>query len=206
MLKPTFWQETEAKIGIAVAAFPPALLHKQGSQGLLDMAITEAVSGDLKTYLKQLDLSDFTDVDGFIQEFEEKGFVTKKITQQINSELFPEYTAPSSGKYSKIDFRGLAAKEDIDLLLLLSVERVGTIRSYYGFIPLSKPKAFCHAKGQLVELKSNQIIWMYNMNEAESTIEVIGEWDMPPDYPDLSKAMKRALANAKEILADKVFN
>lgn len=200
-LKPSFWQEKELKIGVAVVSYPKVAAHKVGAQGLLDQAINEVLAAELKAYLRQVDITAFSSIaDQFVQRLREEGKTVKKIDGLLDLEEFQSFKPTTSGNYTKVDFRSLSQKEDIDTLLLLSIERVGTIRSYYGFIPLGAPKALCQAKGQLVDLNNNEILWLYTMEEKEASVPIEDKWSQPPDYPNLNNALKKAVENAMTIL------
>ena len=41
--------------------------------------------------------------------------------------------------------------------------------------------------------------------QPESTVPVEGSWDQAPDYPNLTAAVKKAIANAREFLFKDFF-
>ncbi len=206
ILKPTFWQQKESKIGVAVVKYPIAGAHRRGGQGLLDMAINEALAGNLKDYLRQVDMTVFSNIiDKFVQNLGEKGITAKRIDELIDLEQLQVFKSSQSGNYTKVDFKPLSQEKNINMLILLSIQSFGTIRPYYGFIPLGSPKAFCLAKGQLINLDNNAILWLYTMKELEASIPVEGKWNQPPDYPNLTKAIEKAIENAKTSLEKDFF-
>jgi hypothetical protein len=205
-LKPSFWEQKDLKIGVAVVDFPKVGLHKKGGQGLLDMALVDAATGEFQAYLEQIDISTFEDLIGiFTTKCEEKGMSALKIDSFINLEEYEKFSAPSSGEYSKKDLRSLSDEYDINMLILLSIEAVGTIRSYYGFIATGRPKGYCIGKGQLIDLDNNEILWLYSMNEEEGSHNIEGEWKQPPDYPNLTEAIIDAVEYAKSTLESDFF-
>jgi hypothetical protein len=113
--------------------------------------------------------------------------------------------AGASGEFFDKDLRTLAEKESIDLLLLLSVNRFGTIRSYYGFVPLGSPQGLCQDSGRLIDLRTNQLMWRTTAAEKDSMVPAAGAWDQPPDYPNLTAAIQNAIANAQSFLFNDFF-
>jgi hypothetical protein len=208
VVKPSFWETKNASVGVAIVKYPKAVASKQGPQGLLDIAINEAMARDLKGYLERADIGEFSSVsDRFVQQFQERGFTARKIDAFVDLDEFEKFAPPSSGgTHHGKDLRRLAAKENVDLLLLLSVERFGTLRPYYGFIPLGPPKALFAVKGELVNLRTNDLLWRVAMKDEDALVAVEGGWDQPPDFPNLSRALQRAVEQAGPWLEQQLFS
>jgi hypothetical protein len=206
-LKPDFWQSTNQTVGVAIVKPPIPAAHRAGAQGLLDMAITSAMAGSLESHLQKMDLNAFSEIaDTFATKLISRGIKAKRIADPIDLLTLPNYAASgSSGKVAEKDFRQLSKQEGIDMLILLSIERCGTLRSYYGFIALGSPKAFCLTKGQMVNLSSNTLEWSDEMEEDKATVEVLDEWDQSPDFPNVTKAFQSALQQGKRSLEAQFF-
>ncbi len=112
--------------------------------------------------------------------------------------------APDTPAYER-DVRALAQREDLDVLLLVSVRRFGTIRPYYGFIPLGAPKGFFEVVGQMVDLKTNQLLWQTVIKEADAQVAVAEPWDQPPEFPNVDAAILQAIENGKAFLLKEFF-
>lgn len=209
-LQPSFWQEGKRRIGVAMVKCPKAGAYKEGAQGVLDMAINSAMAGGLEAHLQTVDLSaDLADLMGrFAQRLEAQGFSTKIVSEPLDSlqKFTPSSATEATGrKYSKQDVRFLASREQVDLLILLSVEQYGTIRKYYGFIPLGAPKGICILKGQMVDLQTNELRWVSVIPSKQATVSIIGAWDLPPDYPGITSAIKGAFQRAANYLTGDFF-
>lgn len=204
-LQGSFWQKKDAKIGVVVKHTEAYAYRDGGGEGLLDMAINEAMAAELKTHLRQIDLSGFDLVlDRFARKLREQGFTVKRFDEKINFDKFPKFEGSGDNRLDR-DLRGLAEKDELDLLLLLSVERLGTIRPYWGFIPLGPPKALVQAKRRLVNLRTNELMWQTRIKEDDSRVAVEGDWDQPPRYPNLTRAVQKAIDQATQHLERAFF-
>jgi len=130
----------------------------------------------------------------------------KRLPGFLDPEKFPEWKDEVAEHPFDRDIRALAQSQGIDVLLLISVRRFGTIRPYYGFIPLGAPKGFFEVKGQMVDLKTNALIWQTVMPETEASVEAADPWDQEPTYPNLDAAIVKAMENGKAFLLRELFN
>ena len=88
-------------------------------------------------------------------------------------------------RYAHKDYRHFG-HSGIERLLVLRVAGIGTKRGYYGFIPMGSPVAFFSVQGQLIDLKSNRILWD---KIIVTTKPIATPWDQEPDYPNLIDAV-----------------
>lgn len=208
-VKPEFWQERQARIGVALARHPDAGAHKVGAQGLLDMAINAGMAADLKSHLQKVDVGEFDRIrERFVQELGKRGMNGVALPGYLDPSAYPERgeDAPQIENAYDRDLAALRAEQQLDAVVLLQVRRFGTIRSYYGFIPLGAPQGFFEVKGQMIDLKTGAILWQTQMPEKQATVPASGEWDQPPDYPNLTAALRAAMANGSEFLQKEFFN
>ncbi|HCA81990.1 MAG TPA: hypothetical protein DEP53_19850, partial [Bacteroidetes bacterium] len=204
-MKSEFWQAKDRKIGIAVAKSPVAATHQAGG-GLLDQAIAKAATGTLDAHLQSINSSNFDDIrQKFVDNLTARGFNVKLIEKPFDLEKLPNFVPKSSGDYHDRDLRMLAADENVDALILLSIDRWGTTRKYYAMIPLESPKPFCVGKGELINLRTNALEWSVEMPEDEAKLDVEGDWDKPPDFPNLTTALNKAVNRAKVYLENNFF-
>jgi hypothetical protein len=91
-------------------------------------------------------------------------------------------------------------------LILFDIKKYGTLRDYYGFIPLGDPLGLFMVNGMLINLEDNEYFWLVKMEEEESTQPVKGEWDEEPDYPNLTQAINRAMMYSQEFLEKYFFD
>lgn len=205
-VKPSFWKETQLKVGVATIPSQKMAAYRTGSQGLLDLAINSAMAGSLEAHLQTLDTNKFETVaDQYVQQLTERGLNARKLARPVNPHALQPFTAQESGEFAEKDMRPLAEKEGIDMLILLSLQQCGTTRNYYGFIPLGAPEAICVSKGEMIDLKTNQIAWRAYPEVKEATLPIEGEWDQAPDYQNVTRAVDRAMTHAQQFLVRDFF-
>jgi len=207
VLKDDFWAQNNESIAVVLQEIPKqGELYKQGGQGLLDVVISSVVTKDVNTYLESLNAESFAQVqDQFSRKLIEKGFKVVKCEKKINLDKYPKVNAKDG--YYDHDLSELFNETQTDKLLILQLNQYGAIRSYYGFIPLSDPQGLAVINGLMVEKSDNKILWFAGDGREQSYVQepVIGAWDEPPNYPNLTAAVNRALARAQTVLLDKFF-
>ena len=199
---PTFWQDRSAVIGVASEKLPEADAEMMGQQGLLDVAINRGNAGKMIEQLKKLNLERAAAIsDNLSTALTRRGFKVHKLPTLDVAKL-PEFKAEANPElYAAHDFRGLASN-GIDRLLVVTVEKVGTTRTYYGFMPTGAPRALFAARGQLVDLKTNKLIWY---DRQHSTAPVADPWDQEPDFPNVSSAVLKNMADGAGQLERSLF-
>ena len=100
------------------------------------------------------------------------------------------------------DYRPLARKYKADKLLLVSAASLGTVRSYYGFLPLTPPTAYISLTGQLVDLSTNKLEWY---EKVENRNAAKGDWDEGPEYENLMGAVDEGTRAATSQLRGAFF-
>ncbi|MBU0744376.1 MAG: hypothetical protein KKE11_03300 [Gammaproteobacteria bacterium] len=188
----SFWQTTNHKITVAKTKpkNKPAL-YKTGQQGVLDMAISAAVTQTLNKHLAK------TNLDWYYKGLPQK-FVTRLKQHNISSQIYQINIDPKQKKNATA-----IVHMDGDKLLLLELQTLGAIRNYYGFIPLGVPRAYCHLKGELIDKQNKNVLWRHVAKIEE---RVQGNWDQPPSYPNFTNALKEAVNSAQEEIIDSFFS
>lgn len=189
-----FWQQREHTIGIAVVQPNKPGATMLGAQGLLDIAINQANAKSLITYLEGVQIPRLHEVaKDFGEQLQARGFKVKMIEKPLDMEKIAKFSGSSSKdvSYASRDFRSFKA-EGMDRLIVISVNRVGTTRGYYGFMPLGPPQADIAITGQMVNLDSNQILW-YQVTEKVAGIAE--PWDQGPGFENVGKSV---LSNAEQ--------
>lgn len=196
-----FWKNKQGTIGVAIVEIPLPTAHKGGSQGLLDIAINNAAASDLETHLNGLKTDEVlqlaSQITGYLNQ---NGYTARQFKDTIKIDDLPDFEQTKSGSdyYASKDFRSYKTKYGIDKLVLIRVTRLGTIRDYYGFIPTSEPSGLSSINGKVINLANNQLEWNQTVEQRVPNMDE--SWDMPPDFPGLTKAMYTALSQTKQML------
>ncbi len=203
-MKQEFWTQTDRSIGVAVAKLPDATTHKVGQQGLLDMAINQAMADQLSKYLKTVDLSNYGKVSGeAATRMQAKGLKVVEVASPVDVAALKDFTSEDSSRvYAQKDFRPLKQQLGVDRLVLLTVTAAGTQRSYYGFVPTSKPIALMATRGEIIDLGTNEILWR---QVSSNTTPIDDPWDQPPNYPNVGVAVQKVVLMARRSLIDSLF-
>jgi hypothetical protein len=200
-----FWSQTDRSVVVALATLPEAKPHRVGAQGLIDMAINEAMADDLTKTLRTVALTDSYGQtrSEVVKGLQDKGIKASLAEKMIDTGPLQDFsTEDKSRVYAAKDFRPLKADLGADRLLLFTVTQAGTQRSYYGFIPTSSPSAILRARGELIDLQTNAILWR---ELTTNTSAVNDPWDQPPEFKNVHAAVQKVIAAARKAMADKLF-
>ena len=194
-LDKSYWSNKPESAAVVVAKLPNVQSHKQGSQGLLDMAINNAMAGPLDKHLATLKIDEFREAGQVVaKHFSSQGVPTKFIEEPLDLTTVPKVKKKVKGA-TDLDYASLKQKYGVDHLVVLTVPAAGTIRSYYGFVPLGKPQGYFLCNGTLVDLKDNHIYWLAT---GTKTVVVEEPWDQESEaYPHVTSAFYRAMEGAK---------
>jgi hypothetical protein len=189
-LDSSFWQQRDVAVGVVANAPPEVTAHMAGTQGLLDIAINKGNASKMVEQMKALSVERVAAIPAnFADGLGRRGFKVMKL-DPIDPEKFPEFKPAGEPElYASRDFQSLKAK-GIDRLLLVEVQRIGTIRAYQGFIPLGAPRAVFGVKGQLIDLKTNKLLWN---NRYEVQAAIAEPWDQEPDYSNVKAAVMKTM-------------
>lgn len=201
-IEPTFWSNNNQTIGVALAKLPKPMSAKSGNQGLLDIMINDANASDLDKHLATLDLSSVNKLrDDIVEYLNKKNITAKTIDTPVDVESLPEIQNQQTVNgvhFAERDFSGLKEQYAVDKLLLVTVTRIGTLRSYYGFIPTSDPVGSSMINGKIINLSNNQLEW--NQTASQNVPNAEGDWDSPPAFPGLTKAVYSSFEQSQQML------
>jgi len=202
-LNPSFWENRQQNIGVAVTAAKPPTAYMLGNQGLLDIVINRANAKDLIAYLEKLDVPRLKAISqDFVTQLQARGFNVKVIDQPIDNEKLAKFSGTSDKQsFSDIDYRSFKS-EGIDRLIVISVDRVGTSRNYYGFIPTNSPQADLALSGKLVDLHNNELLWYA---KEENKLPVSEPWDQPTSFENITAAIQLNAEQSSEKFEQSFF-
>jgi len=202
-VKQQFWNDKSKTIGVVVGSIPQPSAHKGGNQGLLDMAINNSNASDLEDHLKTLDVSSINGLALKMSKYlKGKGLKVKAFKNTLDLDALADFEAENNDAkkiyYANKDYRALKKKYGVDKLLVINIVRIGTLRTYYGFLPTGDPSGLSHLGGYVVDLSSNQLEWKQSV--VNQIPHNAAEWDAPPKFDALTKAMYTAFKQSKSML------
>ncbi len=165
--------------------------------GALDYATAQGIASDVTRRLEKEDFSRIYKVGGKLEDvLKAKGLNPKVISGPIAIDQFPKRDEVADG-YAERDFSALGAAAQASHLLVIQVQSIGTIRGYLGFIPATSPSGYFVAFGQLIDLKTQKLLWHKRVGIRRPSR---GEWDQPPDFANLTAAVHRAVDSGIDML------
>ena len=205
-LQPDFWQQSNKKVAVVVHELPKSAAYKAGNQGLLDVAINNAISNKFDNFIESLQFEPYSALAEDIEkEFDQRGFDATVV--KLDPKNIPALEKTAEQKKNPALFQmNLGAVPDLkdkDLVFIITSNQVGTTRSYYGFVPTSAPQGLYGGIAHLVDVKTNEIKWWKPVNVVKP---VSGKWDQPPSYPNVSQAVDLAVEASKQEYKKQFFN
>ncbi len=179
---PSSFMQKKGKIGIIWVKKdekPTADFYQTGRQGLLDIGINHLISTTLRQRLQKEELDPLIKkfyLTPFSEAFSLDGFEIKTIDSGYDLKKYKEIS----------DQKQIAKEVEVDHLIILEILSFGIGRSYFGIIPTSQPQGLTNLRCYLINSSSDQIIAQHIAKNLEASQ---GEWDEPPEYPNLMKAM-----------------
>lgn len=164
--------------------------YRQGSQGLLDRAVTNGPKYDKPLSAVDRQVDPESEIKAFyLDHFKAQGKSLQFIDIEYDKDEHKVYTGTRAGtKYSKTDFREYKERYDIDELLFVDV-KYGVLVSYYGFIETGM-EAYCGIKSEIINLTDNSLLFK---DVSRGLIKIKEKWELPPDYELLTEKIDMAI-------------
>ncbi|MBH2002724.1 hypothetical protein [Acinetobacter sp. ANC 4805] len=205
-LQPEFWQQSNKKVAVVVYELPKTAAYKAGNQGLLDIAINNAISNKFDNFVSSLQFEPYSALAEDIEkEFDQRGFDATVVKVDVKN-VPTLVKTPEQKKNPAIFQMNLAAVSELkdkDLVFIITSTQVGTTRSYYSVVPTSAPQGIYGGIAHLVDVKTNEIKWWKPVSVIKP---VNGDWDQPPSYPNVSQAVDLAIEASKQEYKKQLFN
>jgi hypothetical protein len=163
---------------------------KAGSQGLLDMALTQGsrFKEPLQKVQTQLNFEETLQKE-VSQILTSKNKPFHVIAEKIDYSNLSKFEKPDSNKkYSKKDFRDFKTKYNVDELLFIKV-KYGLLVSYYGVIETEK-QGYANMVTEIIDLSDNSLLQQENI---QSVSEINGDWKGGQDYANLKNGINVAI-------------
>lgn len=187
----------QSRIVIArISGLEKPSFYKDGQQGLLDYAISSAVTSDISEKMDSMDMKSLLEehyYGPFDKFLSQHCLDVSKMYESLDRKKLKSPPV-NEEKYAPYDFKDLK-KSGAQYALILDPRMFGVVRPYYGFIPLGAPKSLSDIKLYMVRLSDNTLVGHYNVRKE---FEIEGEWDNPPEYKELIESIKLLLSKALE--------
>jgi hypothetical protein len=191
-LEDTLWSERDKTIGVAVVELPKPTVQLTGNQGLLDLAINTGLAAGLRSKVETWELAGMETVpQQLVDELNTRGYKAKALAPIKLSDFKESGTKLG---YAKHDFTPLR-QQQVDKLILITLNVAGTQRSYYSIVPTSDPLTQLGGLTQIIDLTDNRLAFYQTFASVRAAD---GEWDEGPDYPNLTNAFYQALDESEQ--------
>ncbi|AUP79239.1 hypothetical protein [Flavivirga eckloniae] len=180
----------QKKVGV-VYLIDSIRVYREGSQGLLDVALTPGKRFKEPLQIVDKKINPTNEIKGLYEGiFSAKGKPLKEIQFDYDVKKLKKFEKPSSSKkkYHKYDLRSLKDK-GVDELLIVSVS-YGLLVSYYGMIETGK-KGNSHIASEIIDLTDNSIVFK---GYSDSVEKIKGKWKTPPEYENLANSISNAIS------------
>jgi hypothetical protein len=182
-------------IGVYYDELPEVDTYEVGAGCLLCIATVQIANASLTKHIETLDHTEIADLGNKITSYiSEKGHEAKLIDSKIEISKLKKFKTKELN-FAPKDFRPLKNKLNVDSLLVIDLNVVGTFRTYSGYVPTSDPKGAVKGLIYLVDLNTNQYKLYKNL---DIQVSAEGEWDEPPTFPGVTNAYFKALELSKQ--------
>ena len=190
------WDDKSMVIGVAIADTATPTAYKSSHLGVLETTITPNTQ-ELKLHLKTLDISNINDIASKLTKLlKSRGLKVKNLTNKLDLNSLSEFdNKKSNSSYCELDHRKFKSRYGIDKLVVINIKQIGTIRNYYGFVPLDEPRGLSHLDGYIVNLDTNQLEWKQNV--IKKTKNNSDNWNSASKFEGLTKAIYLSFDQAK---------
>lgn len=190
------------RIGVAMAPLPKVDTWFPGADCLLCMAAASAMNSSLTKHTQTLPTDDVARIKSDVAEaLRKKGYTPVMLPDGLRVPDLPKGAeGPNKPKY---DFSSLAAKYQIDKLVVIEIGSLGVKRNYSAYIPNGAPQAALTGTGYLVNLSNNTYEWYLPLTQLKSAS---GAWDEPPNYPGLTNAYFQVVEGTRDALLQPFAN
>lgn len=189
--------QPSVRVGIAMAPIPEVNTHFPGAGCLLCIAAAELNHSSLTSHVKTLPSNDVSAIKGQVAALlKKKGATVVVLNEPLKLDTLPDFDGGVDNA-SKKDFRSLAAKHQIDKLVVIEVGTLGILREYSAYFPTSDPKAIVAGGAFVVNLSNNIYEWFMPLDVRKAAE---GPWDEGPKFPGLTNAYYQSIEEAKDRL------
>ena len=195
---PAFWENKEQSIGVYVTELPEVKGHISGAGCLLCLATASAINSDLNTHMKEQSNADLSDIQTLlVASLNERGINAKPVAGPIDISKLAKYSSQEVNAARK-DFTSLSEELNVDQLMVVSINTLGTMRNFANYVPVGDPFATFNAVMYVVDTKTNT----YNFYEAINLAQYSETPWKEENFPGVTNAYYTALELGKTRILD----
>jgi hypothetical protein len=186
-LSPTFWENKSSRILIGVTPYPIEghTYNLRSYFGVRNVRITDSLDSGLTNYVQNYDYSEILKVkSAFAEELINRGMHVLLLDDKALETQYHHLIKNNANSESVKTFKG---QNNVDYVLLFQITRYGLINkgdlwSEYRLRSIGGVVAY------LLDLNTGNIEWkcLFDRNE----VSVAGEWNQPPNYPNVTTAIQ----------------
>lgn len=204
-LDPVFWTKS-SKIVIGITPYPIiGYTYKHINRNVyfvnLDsIDVTDTLDTGLTRFVKAFDYSQITNLESiFANELSKRGL---QVLTSDDKALNAQYQYLLAHDASLDTIKILREQTTADYLILFQTTMCGIV-NYPDLITRYRLTSIVGVAAYLIDLHSGRIEWKYL--EAGLERRVSGEWDQPPDYLNIAKAIREAMTATTDHLSQSFF-
>lgn len=199
---PAFVANRQQKVAVITMTAPAASVHHVGSQGLLDLALNQAMATGGRRELADYPAQAKLDEAGkrFAKRLSGYGYkATHLADHPTYKEINPATAKPTTAKPVPGTGSYLAG---YDAAVFLSMPAVGRAKHVYAFIPLSGSNAIAPMQGTMYSTRDQQLLWRSPMPVVNpgNGVDIDGDGKEP-----LYRAIDAALKNSSDQVESHFF-
>lgn len=204
-LNPSFWENKTSRIAVGVIPYPiegHVYVQSRDYFGASSYTLPDKLSDPgLTDFVHKFDYSKNSDIKSlFINELTKRGMQTWPLDDESLNQ-----TMLRVKKYTKEEaLKILREQTNADLLLIFRVNVCG-VYEREGILPwiirVKRPiVAVFNVSGYLINLRNGEVEWRYQIRVPsegkrvpDDVIVLKEEWNEPPNYPNIDKAIREAI-------------
>jgi hypothetical protein len=189
-LRPVFWEKNKARI---IVGLTPSAINGHtytlarglitGLTGFEAVDETYSLDADLTDFVLLFDYSELQKVKLlFVDKLSQRGMQASSLDDKKLASQYHHLITSNADLASINMFR---EQNNADYLILFQITKCGIIKRNF------KLRSILGVTAYLIDLQNGNIEWKFYSGGGEVT--VLGEWKQPPDYPNVTTAIREAI-------------
>ncbi len=202
---PDFFKAKPSKIAIAVTPQPIVGYAYKNIKGELSSTVkrTDSLDAGVASFVRVFDYSSFYRAKyRFGDELTKRGMQIELLDDEairLNDKIY-QYLQRKNTNWEAV--RPFMEQVSADYLILFFIKAAGFMEDNL-LPPFRHRYGLFSVNGYLLDLRNGAIEWKYDQNLQG--VPISGEWQQPPEYPNVTKAINEAVAKSVNELFESFF-